>query len=96
MELIAPPSIYAAVPSTMMLLANIQPPDRCGSGKRCFVFQGALAPSSARVSLDASVPNQFPGLIAVAIDHAISRAALDASDLRIGCVSAQHPEQSHG
>jgi len=42
MELIAPPSIYAAITSTMMLLANIQPPDRCGSGKRLFVFQGAL------------------------------------------------------
>jgi hypothetical protein len=26
---------------TMMFLANIQPPDRCGSGKRFSVFQGA-------------------------------------------------------
>jgi len=40
MEPTAPPSIYAAVTSTMMLLANIQPPDRCGSGKR-FLFSKA-------------------------------------------------------
>jgi hypothetical protein len=38
MEPDAPPSIDAALTSTMMLLANIQPPDRCGSGKRLFVF----------------------------------------------------------
>jgi hypothetical protein len=78
----------------MMLLANIQPPDRCGIGKRFSIFPGALAPSSAPVGLDERALNQFTGLVSA--DHGISRAALDASDLRIGCVGTKHPEQSHG
>lgn len=63
MKQIAPSSIYAVLTATMMFLANIQPPERGGSGKHFLVFQGALgAPSSAPLSLDARVPNQFTGL----------------------------------
>ena len=62
----------------MILHANIQPPDRGGSGKRLFRFPRCLAPSSAPVSLDARVPNQFLGLAFT--DHGIARAALDVSE----------------
>jgi len=68
----APSSIYAAVTSTMMLLANIQPPDRWGSGERLLFSKARqrrlLHASVARVGLDARAPNQFPGLASA--DHA--------------------------
>jgi hypothetical protein len=64
------------------------------SGKHVFVFQGALlAPSFARASRDARAPNQFLGLASA--DQGLCRATLDANDLRISCVGAQHPEKSY-
>jgi len=57
-----------------------------------FVFQGRR-PSFAPVPLDARVPIQFFGLAFA--DHGQRRAALDANDLRIPGVGAQHPEESY-
>ncbi len=91
---IAPSPIDTAATATMIFHANIQPPDRCGSGKRAFRFPRRAAPPSAPVSLDARAPNQFSGLACA--DHGLSRAALDVGDLRICGVGPQHPVESHG
>jgi len=66
---------------------------RCESGKHGFVFQGRKAVFCTG-SLDARVPIQFFGLAFA--DHGQRRAALDANDLRIPGVGAQHPEESYG
>jgi len=66
---------------------------RCESGKRLFRFQGRR-PSFAPVRLDARAPNQFNGLALA--DQGHPRAALDANDLWIRGVGAQHPVESYG
>ena len=78
----------------MIFRANIQPSCRCGSGKRAAFSKAAgrlLHRPCWRRERSINLPVYPPWRTTTPL----SRAALDASDLRIRRVAAQHPVESH-
>jgi hypothetical protein len=89
---IVPPTIDSAPTSTMILLCEHPAAAVAGwVGKWETSFPFSTFPPTMR---DARAPNQFCGLACA--DQGHPRAALDANDLRIGHMGAQHPVESYG
>ena len=79
----------------MIFRANIQPSCRCGSGKRA-AFSKAAGRLLHRPCWVRERSINLPVYPPWRTTTPLSRAALDASDLRIRRVAAQHPVESHG